>query len=624
MRARLLSLLLRAKTPPIALGIVAAVALIGVETLALFPFHGAAHQDARGAVYLIGVLVVSIVWGAALGVATSLASALAFNYFHVLPYGVLNLSTNQDLQDLAIFIVAALLVSGLADLARAYALETTERRREADLAAELARLMLGAGDLRSALDLAARRIAQALDLPAASIELQAVAGDERRAALPLRDGLTTLGTLLVPADLPEHTLERLRRRMVPSLEPLLRAAYDRETITNSLKASRQEAGSLAVQQAALRRVATLVAHGAAPAKVFDAVTEELGRVLGHNTTALLRYEPDGTVTRLAGRNVLTGKRSFPLEGDSLLVMVLRTHRAARIHTYDNAVGPNAEHARELGLRSGVAVPIIVDGRIWGVAVVMSTEPEPLPAEAETRMADFTDLVATAIANADSHAQLTASRARIVAAGDNARRRIEQDLHDGAQQRLIALGLQLRMMETSVPAGLDTIRQQLSQVANGLNSAFQDLQEISRGIHPAILSKGGLGPAIKSLARRSPTPVDLTLSIDRRLPERVAVGAYYIVSEALTNAAKHAQATLVRMNVEADDATLRLFIRDDGIGGADAGKGSGLIGLQDRIEALGGHMDISSPAGQGTALLVSIPIRGTPATATGPKAEGLKG
>ncbi|MER7008114.1 DUF4118 domain-containing protein [Dactylosporangium sp. NPDC000555] len=606
MRARLLSLLLRAKTPPLALGIAVAVALICVETVALFPFQAAA-QDSRGAVYILGVLAVSIVWGAALGVATSLASAIAFNYFHVLPYGVLSLSPRADLEDLALFVVTALLVSGLADLARGFALETSERRREADLAAELARLILKAGDLRSALDLTARRIAHSLDLSDASIELEATAGDERHVAFPLRDGTTILGTLLVPADLPERTLERLRQRMVPSLEPLLRAAYDREAITNSLKASRQEASTLAVQQAALRRVATLVAHGAAPAEVFDAVIEELGLVLDQCATALLRYEPNGTATRLAGRNMLSERRSFRLEGDSLMVQVLHTRRAARIHDYDKAVGPNAEAARELGFHSGVGAPIIVEGRVWGVTVVLSKDPEPLPAEAETRMADFTELVATAIANADSHAQLTASRARIVAAGDNARRRIEQDLHDGAQQRLIALGLQLRMMETSVPAGLGAFRSQLSQVANGLNSAFQDLREISRGIHPAILSKGGLGPAIKTLARRSPVPVDLTLSIDRQLPERIAVGAYYIVSEAITNTAKHAQATLVRIDVKADDTTLELSIRDNGIGGADVGKGSGLIGLQDRVETLGGHLDISSPAGRGTALLVSIPI-----------------
>ncbi|MEV8514143.1 DUF4118 domain-containing protein [Dactylosporangium sp. NPDC051484] len=607
MRARLLSLLLRAKTPPLALGIAVAVALIGAETLALFPFH-AAVQDARGAVYLVGVLVVSIVWGAALGVATSLASAIAFNYFHVLPYGVLNLSARGDLADLALFIVTALLVSGLADLARAFALETTERRREADLAAELARLMLRAGDLRSALDMTARRIAHSLDLPGTSIDLDAVAGDEHRVAFPLRDGTTILGTLLVPADLPEHTLERLRQRMVPSLEPLLRAARDREAITNSLQVSRQKASSLAEQQAALRRVATLVAHGAAPAEVFDAVIEELGRVLDQEATALLRYEPDGTATRLAGRNMLSKRETFRVEGDSLMVMVRHTRRAARIDDYDNAVGPSAKLARDIGFHSGVGAPIIVEGRVWGVAVVLSKDPEPLPAEAETRIADFTELVATAIANADSHAQLTASRARIVAAGDNARRRIEQDLHDGAQQRLIALGLQLRMMETSVPAGLGAFRQQLSQVANGLNCAFQDLQEISRGIHPAILSKGGLGPAIKTLARRSPIPVDLTLSIDRQLPEQVAVGAYYIVSEAITNTAKHARATLVHIDVKADDATLELSIQDDGIGGAKTGKGSGLIGLQDRVETLGGHIDISSPAGHGTALVVRIPIR----------------
>ncbi|WVK78812.1 histidine kinase [Dactylosporangium sp. AC04546] len=292
-------------------------------------------------------------------------------------------------------------------------------------------------------------------------------------------------------------------------------------------------------------------------------------------------------------------------------MVLQARGAARLPSYEHAVGPNAESARNAGIRSAVGVPILVEGGVWGVAVVASTTSDPLPADTETRMSDFTELVATAIANAESHAELTPSRARIVAAGDEARRRIERNLHDGAQQRLIALGLQLRTIEASLPADPDQAEHELSQAMNNLTGVVQDLQEISRGIHPATLSKGGLGLAVKALARRSSTPVDLKLAIDRRLPEPVEVGAYYVVSEALTNIAKHARAHSVRIDITAGQTCLRIAIRDDGVGGANIDRGSGLIGLQDRIATLEGHMDIVSPAGHGTGLLVEIPINATP-------------
>jgi signal transduction histidine kinase len=221
--------------------------------------------------------------------------------------------------------------------------------------------------------------------------------------------------------------------------------------------------------------------------------------------------------------------------------------------------------------------------------------------------DFADLVATAIANAATRGELIASRARIVAAADDGRRRLERDLHDGAQQRLVALGLQLRLAEASVPADLQNLGEQLGDIMSGLTDVMADLQEISRGIHPSILSKGGIGPALKSLARRSAVPVDLELAIDRRLPESVEVGAYYVVSEALTNTAKHARASHVTVGARAKASVLSLSISDDGIGGADLGKGSGLIGLRDRVEALGGRMRIVSPAGSGTSMNVTIPL-----------------
>ncbi|WP_405721709.1 nitrate- and nitrite sensing domain-containing protein [Streptomyces sp. NBC_01537] len=207
-------------------------------------------------------------------------------------------------------------------------------------------------------------------------------------------------------------------------------------------------------------------------------------------------------------------------------------------------------------------------------------------------------------------ELARSRARVVAAADEARRRIERDLHDGVQQRLVSLGLELRVAETMVTEDQTELRDRLSDTLKGLTGALDDLLEISRGIHPAILSRGGLGPALRTLARRSAVPAEVDLRMPSvRLPDSVEVAAYYVVSEALTNAAKHAHASLVRVRLEPGDrdGTVELEIRDDGIGGARTGRGSGLIGLTDRVEALGGRIRVESPPGSGTALFVTLPV-----------------
>jgi signal transduction histidine kinase len=369
---------------------------------------------------------------------------------------------------------------------------------------------------------------------------------------------------------------------------------------------------LAEQQASLRRVATLIACGVAPAEVFSAVVSELARVLGVGNAALFRYEPDDTAELLAARDepgltkMPVGER-FPLEGENIASMVYHTGRTARMDSDETASGPSAARIRELGLRSGVGVPIVVGGRVWGAAIVGSSRPETLPPGTEADMADFTDLVATAIANAETRAQLTASRTRIVAAADDARRRFERDLHDGAQQRLVSLALQLRTAEACVPPELQPLKQQIAAVVEGLSGATADLQEISRGIHPAILSRGGLGPALKTLARRSTVPVTLRVGVDRRLREPAEVAAYYVVTEGLTNVAKHARASEVTVSAEVDGPNLRLSIEDDGTGCADSARGSGLTGLVDRVEALGGTMEIASRAGRGTSLVVTIPV-----------------
>jgi signal transduction histidine kinase len=372
-------------------------------------------------------------------------------------------------------------------------------------------------------------------------------------------------------------------------------------------------GVLAELQASLRRVATLVARGVDPSEVFSAVAGELARCLDVQHSALLRYEPDGTAILLAGQKPglkMRVSERLSIEGETIAARVFRTGRAARMDSHGNAPGPAAAYIRRLGVRSAVGAPIIVGSRLWGAAIVGSTRPELLPPDTEARVGDFADLVATAIANAETRSQLTASRARIVAAADDARRHLQRDLHDGAQQRLVSLALELRTAEASVPPELRPLKEQISHVVTGLADTLQDLREIARGIRPAILSQG-LGPALKTLARRSAVPVELDLDFDRQVPEPAKVAAYYVVAEALTNTAKHARASKVDVRVDTEGTNLRLLIRDDGIGGADSRKGSGLTGLIDRVEAHGGQMKISSPIGRGTSLLVTIPIEVSP-------------
>jgi signal transduction histidine kinase len=298
-------------------------------------------------------------------------------------------------------------------------------------------------------------------------------------------------------------------------------------------------------------------------------------------------------------------RRFSLGGHDFATLVSETGRPARIdNPADSARGPLAASVREAGIRSAVGVPVIVEGRLWGVVTASSSLEQPLPPDTETRLASFTELVATAIANADSRAELMASRARIVAAADETRRRIERDLHDGTQQQLVTLLLDVEAVQAVAPPELEG---ELSRIAEQVTGVFNQVREISHGIHPAILSEGGLTPALKALARRSAVQDALDLGIGWRLPDHVEVAAYYAVSEALANAAKHARASVVHVELDAPDSGVRLAIRDDGIGGADPADGSGLTGLRDRIEAVGGTFDVTSPVGGGTTLFIEIPV-----------------
>jgi GAF domain-containing protein len=375
--------------------------------------------------------------------------------------------------------------------------------------------------------------------------------------------------------------------------------------------ARSEVQQLAEEQAALRRVATLVARGVSPDEIFSAVSNEVGRLFGSDQAAVARFEPDGSAMVFVG--VSEGMRVFSigtrvkLEDFYVATAVQRTARPARREpsSFDSAASAIPSSLRDMRAFSRLGTPIVVEGSLWGVMSVVDMH-NRLPSDAEERLEKFTELVGTAIANAESRAEIAASRTRIIAAADDTRRRIERDLHDGAQQRLVTLAVALRRAEATVPDGLDELRADISRVAGGLTVAVDDLREISRGIHPAVLTEGGLSPALRALGRRSAIRVKLDIRFEDRLPDHVEVAAYYTVSEALTNASKHAGATRVWVSLRAEENTLNLSIRDDGAGGADPSRGTGLIGLRDRIEALGGTIEIESPPGEGTRIDAKIP------------------
>jgi PAS domain S-box-containing protein len=358
------------------------------------------------------------------------------------------------------------------------------------------------------------------------------------------------------------------------------------------------------EQAALRRVATAVARGGSSDDVFAATVAELHAVVAADATVLLRYEAEGSVTLLAqlGDSGFEVGSRFPLTGESVAVEVRRTGRTARVEDFDRVSGPIPARLRAHGLRSGVGAPIVVDGRLWGV-MTCGWSGGPPPSDIEARVAQFTDLVGTALANTESRAQLLASRSRIVTTADQTRRRIERDLHDGAQQQLVTLTMKLRALEAGAAAP------EVAQIAAGLDDVLDDLRETARGLHPVMLSRGGLGPALKALGRRSPVPVEFDVRTQERLSEPVEVAAYYVVAEALTNAAKHAHASVVSVEAEVLDGDLRLSVQDDGIGGANPARGSGLVGLADRVEALGGKLTLHSPSGGGTTLRIDLPLSG---------------
>jgi signal transduction histidine kinase len=508
----------------------------------------------------------------------------------------------------ATVVLGTLLAGTVSALARARAAED-DARTEAALSARYAGLLQRSRDANTVLPAAARQLARTLGLPWASIEPGLVSADDRRTTFPLHcDGVPA--TLVVPAGLTRRALRRVRNGALPPLESLMRAVRTWEHAADDARPSYDRLRRIADEQAALRNLATLVARSAPPSEVFNAVAREMAHVLGTSHTVINRYEPDGSSVIVNGtwnyEKIIGSGTHWGLEKGTVSDLVFRTRAPGRVENY-RGTGALSQRLRDRGVFSSVGCPIIVGDDLWGVAIASSSTPEPLPPDTEERMLEFSELAAICIANAQSHADLIASRARVITATDETRRRIERDLHDGTQQSLVSIGLEIRAMIPMVPPELDDIGRQLAKTAQALDEVLTELQEISRGLHPAILTRGGLKSALSVLAGRSAVPVTLDLPAQLSLPDHLQVTVYYIVAEALTNIAKHADATRVHVDVATDPALVRLSISDDGVGGADPARGSGLNGLIDRVVALGGRMRITSPAGEGTRLYVEIPL-----------------
>jgi signal transduction histidine kinase len=443
--------------------------------------------EGTSVVYLLPVVLISRYWGLALGVSTSVLSALAFNYFHLPPAGVLSPTDGENWVSLAVFLIVAVITSALAGTAR----------------------------------------------------------------------------------------------------------------------------GLVAEQAALRRVATLVAQAVSPAEVFESVTREAGLLSGADLARMERYESDGTVTgvaawsRLEQRELAVGTR-IALEGLSIAAQVYETGRPVRVDSFVRASGPIAEEARALGIRSSVGCPIFVERRLWGVIAASSKREKPFPPETEAQIGEFTELVATAVANAEARDELLASRARVVVAADEARRRIERDLHDGAQQRLVHAVITLKLALRALKEGDEQAEELVSESLAHSEEATAELRELAHGILPSVLARGGLRAGVDSCVSRIRLPVAVEVCADRFSPQ-IEATAYFVVSESLTNAAKHSGADRAEVNVRAEDGVLRIEIRDDGVGGARLNSGTGLLGLQDRVAALDGGLEVESQPGAGTLVLATMPL-----------------
>jgi len=370
--------------------------------------------------------------------------------------------------------------------------------------------------------------------------------------------------------------------------------------------------ALAREQAALRRVATLVARDAEPSRIFAAVCEEVGCILGVETTNLVRYEDSGRATILGawseeGAPVFPVTEDVPMDGDTVAPLILRSGRPVRVDDYTGLRDELAHRLRSVGISSAVGAPVVVAGRLWGAVIAASSRPGGLAADAEDRLAGFAQLITDALANADAREQLAASRSRILRAGYEERQRLGRDLHDGAQQELVSVVISLQLAQKRWEREPSRARALVEDALDHAQTAVDELRNLAAGIHPSVLSDRGLTAALETLADRSPVPVELDAGLERRLPMAVETTAYFVVAEALTNVAKYSGASYAEVGARVRDGRLALDISDDGVGGADARDGSGLRGLADRVSALDGTLQLCSPPRRGTRVHVEIPV-----------------
>jgi signal transduction histidine kinase len=640
-------------------GLLASVALVAVVTGVIVLLEGHIPVLSLLVLYLLAVLPIAIFWGSRLAAVTAVLSVGA-SALMLPPRGLPHVAEPRNVAALAVFLVTAVVVGELAARFRRAAVESARLsdeqfalRRVATLIAQSAppaaifeAVTREVGTLSGA-DLArmeryeadgtvtgvgawsrvAAKLAVGTRFP---LDGSSIARDVRRTGGPVRlesfAGETgaiareahavgirsSVGCPITVAGQLWGVIAASTNRDEPfPTNTESQIARFTELVATAVESAeaREELRRIAEEQAALRRVATLVARGVEAAAVFEAVTEEISALSHADATALIRFESNGEATFLGGRGWSTQRvpgTRFQPPPVSALAAVRETGLVAHYGIDDATSTTLPEGMRQEGMRYAVDAPILVEGHVWG-AINVSSRRGSLPLDIEQRIVDFTELIGTAIANADAHAKLTQSRARIVATADATRRRIERDLHDGAQQRLVSLALELRLAQESVPAELPALGNSIGRVADELAAVQEGLREISRGIHPSVLSEGGLGPAVRTLARRSPVPVELDIQTGSRYPPSVEVAAYYVASEALTNTAKHADASHADVAVWEANGTLRLRVLDDGVGGAQGQEGTGLTGLRDRVEALGGSVEVTSPVGHGTVLEVSLPI-----------------
>jgi signal transduction histidine kinase len=613
-----------------------------------------------GVLYLFAVVPIGLAYGLAAAGAVSVASMGALNYFFLAPTDSLNPGTTEQWAVLAAFLGSSLVISELA------ARSQREARRSARLAEEQAALRRVATLVARAVpppDVFAavvREVGQLLGADATRmeryephgttavaawsaagerlpvgrrVELEGanVAGLVQRTGRPARVHYESATGARAPAGrelglrsavgAPIVVDQRLwgvmiaaskgDRELPADAAPRIAAFTELLATAIANAESRTALARLAEEQAALRRVATLVARGAPPEELFAAVVAEVERVFPVESAGMARYEPDGsTMTTVAISNRLAASfpvgGRWPLGGKNVSTIVFETARPARIDDYGDASGRLGLAMREQTLSSSVGAPIVVEGRIWGLITLASMEGS-LPTDSEARLASFTELVATAISNTEARKEVTASRARIVAATDEERRRVVRDLHDGAQQRLIHTIITLKLAQQAMENQEDYLSALVTEALEHAEQTTVELRELAHGILPGALTRGGLSAGVAALASRMPMPVHTDVSVGR-LASAVEATAYFVIAEALTNVAKHARAGHATITARVEDHTFHVQVRDDGIGGARL-EGSGLVGLADRLAALDGRLRVENPADGGTLVAAEIPLPG---------------